>query len=97
MIGGFTYRGTLVPLLANRYIFGDLFGSTGSGRLFYAFLANGVIHEFRMGQQNPLLASFLKGFGQDDGGELYVMIDSNIGPSGTGGKILKIVQAREEP
>ena len=97
VIGGFTYRGTLVPLLANRYIFGDLFGSTGSGRLFYAFLANGVIHEFRMGQQNPLLASFLKGFGQDDGGELYVMIDSNIGPSGTGGKILKIVQAREEP
>ena len=28
VIGGFTYRGTLVPLLANKYIFGDLFGST---------------------------------------------------------------------
>lgn len=97
VIGGFTYRGTLVPLLTNRYIFGDLFGSTGSGRLFYTFLSNGVIHEFRMGEQNPLLGSFLKGFGQDDSGELYVTIDSNIGPSGTGGKVLKIVQAREEP
>jgi glucose/arabinose dehydrogenase len=95
VIGGFTYRGSLVPLLANRYIFGDLFGSTGSGRLFYTFLGNGVVHEFRMGPQNPLLGSFLKGFGQDDSGELYVMIDSNIGPSGTGGQVLKIVGARE--
>ena len=87
----------MVPLLANRYIFGDLFGSTGSARLFYTFLGNGVVHEFRMGQQNPLLGSFLKGFGQDDSSELYVMIDSNIGPSGTGGKVLKIVEAREQP
>src|SRR4030095_4344190 len=91
VIGGFTYRGTLVPLLANRYIFGDLFGSTGSGRLFYTHLGSGDVLEFRLGPQNPLLGSFLKGFGQDDSAELYVMIDSNIGPSGTGGQVLKIV------
>ncbi len=95
VIGGFTYRGTLVPLLANRYIFGDLFGTTGSARLFYTYLANGAILEFKMGPQNPLLGSFLKGFGQDDSGELYVMIDSNIGPSGTGGQVLKIVGASQ--
>jgi len=41
-----------------------------------------------------LLGSFLKGFGEDDAGEIYVLIDSNIGPSGTGGKVLKIVQAQ---
>jgi glucose/arabinose dehydrogenase len=97
VIGGFTYRGTRVPLLANRYIFGELFGTTGSGRLFYTFLGNGPIFEFQMGEPNPLLGSFLKGFGQDDGGELYVMIDSNIGPSGTGGKVLRIVRAEEQP
>jgi glucose/arabinose dehydrogenase len=97
VIGGFTYRGTLVPLLANRYIFGDLFGSTGSGRLFYTYLGNSAIFEFQMGQPNPLLGSFLKGFGQDDSGELYVMIDSNIGPSGTGGKVLKIIRAKNQP
>jgi glucose/arabinose dehydrogenase len=97
VIGGFTYRGTQVPLLANRYIFGDLFGSTGSGRLFYTHLGNGPILEFQMGDPNPLLGSFLKGFGQDDSDELYVMIDSNIGPSGTGGQVLKIVQAEEQP
>jgi uncharacterized protein (TIGR03118 family) len=36
------------------------------------------------------LGLFLKGFGQDAAGELYVMGSTNIGPSGTGGKILKI-------
>ena len=97
VIGGFTYRGTLVPLLANRYIFGDLGGNAGSARLFYTYLGNGAIFEFQMGQHNPLLGSFLKGFGQDDSGELYVMIDSNIGPSGTGGKVLKIIGARDQP
>jgi uncharacterized protein (TIGR03118 family) len=34
---------------------------------------------------------FLKGFGQDAAGELYVMGSTNIGPSGTAGKVLKIV------
>jgi hypothetical protein len=97
VIGGFTYRGTLVPLLANRYIFGDLFGTTGSARLFYTHLGNGPILEFQMGEPNPLLGSFLKGFGQDDSDELYVMIDSNIGPSGTGGQVLKIIGATDLP
>ena len=97
VIGGFTYRGTLVPVLSARYIFGDLFGTTGSARLFFTYLANGVIYEFQMGNPNPLAGSFLKGFGQDDAGELYVMIDTNIGPSGTGGQVLKIVQAKSLP
>src|SRR5439155_423579 len=67
VIGGFTYRGTLVPLLANRYIFGDLGGNAGSARLFYTYLGNGAIFEFQMGQHNPLLGSFLKGFGKNHG------------------------------
>jgi glucose/arabinose dehydrogenase len=97
VVGGFTYRGTLVPLLANRYIFGDLSGNAGSARLFYTYLGNSPILEFQMGPQNPLEGQSLKGFGQDDANELYVMIDSNIGPSGTGGKVLKIVEAQNQP
>jgi hypothetical protein len=50
-----------------------------------------------MGEPNPLLGSFLKGFGQDDSDELYIMIDSNIGPSGTGGTVLKIIGATDLP
>ena len=50
-----------------------------------------------MGQHNPLEGSFLKGFGQDDRGELYVMIDSNIGPSGTGGKAYENRPSEHQP
>ena len=50
--------------------------------------------EFQFGAQNPLLGSFLKGFGRDDAGEVYVLIDSSMGPSGTGGKVLKITKAK---
>jgi glucose/arabinose dehydrogenase len=95
VIGGYIYRGTKLPLLAGKYIFGDLFGpGPGSGRLFFTTLQTGVIREFQY-QQNPLAGSFLKGIGRDDTGELYFLIDSNIGPSGTGGKVLKIVQATQ--
>ena len=86
VIGGFTYRGALAPLLSGKYVFGDLLGSGGFGRLFYTDLTSGVILEFQFGAQNPLLGSFLKSFGRDDAGEIYALIDTNIGPSGTGGK-----------
>ena len=38
-----------LPLLANRYVFGDLAGNAGSARLFDTYLGNGPIFEFRMG------------------------------------------------
>lgn len=98
VIGGFVYRGVLAPALTGKYVFGDLAGPAGSGRLFYSNLTSGMIEEFRLGgQRNPLLGSFLKGFGQDDAGEIYVLIDSSIGHSGTGGQVLKIVQATNQP
>lgn len=93
VIGGYVYRGALAPALAGKYVFGDLFGSTGSGRLFYSDLTAGTIFEFKPGAQNPLAGSFLKGFGRDDAGEIYVLADTNIGPSGTGGQAFKINRA----
>jgi plastocyanin/glucose/arabinose dehydrogenase len=90
VIGGFIYRGALLPALSGKYVFGDL--ALGSnGRLFYSDLTNGVIQELRLGTQDAPLGLFLKGFGQDSNGELYALADSNVGPSGTGGKAFKIV------
>lgn len=96
VIGGYVYRGSLAPLLTGKYVFGDLFGpAQGCGRLFFTNLTSGTILEFHLGgQQNPLLGTFLKGIGRDYAGEIYVLVDSNIGPSGTGGKVLKIVGAQ---
>ena len=93
VLGGYVYRGALAPALAGKYVFGDLFGSSGAGRLFYSDLPQGPILEFKPSGQNPLTGSFLKGFGRDDAGELYVLVDTNIGPSGVGGQAFKITRA----
>ncbi len=98
VIGGFVYRGTLAPILSGRYVCGDLAGPAGSGRLFFSNLTSGMVEEFDLaGQRDPSLGSFLKGFDQDDAGEIYVLIHSNIGPSGTGGQVLKIIEAESTP
>ena len=92
-IGGFVYRGRLAaPVLKGQYVFGDLFG-TASGRLFFSDLGAGTIFEFQIGADDESLGAFLKGFGQDAQKEIYVLSDTNIGPSGTGGEVRKIVSA----
>jgi plastocyanin len=94
IIGGFVYRGKLAaPVLTGKYAFGDLApaGAT-SGRLFFSDLANSIF-EFRIGAQDVPLGAFLKGFGQDAANEVYVLDDTNIGPSGTGGEVRKIISA----
>src|SRR4029434_8663296 len=48
----------------------------------------------QFGAQNLLVGSFLKGFGRDDAGEIYILIDSSIGPSGTDGTVSKITKAK---
>lgn len=62
--------------------------SVNGGRLFFTNLQDGVIREFQI-EQSPLIGSFPKGVGRDDAGELYLLIDSNIELSSTGGKALK--------
>jgi nicotinamide mononucleotide (NMN) deamidase PncC len=39
------------------------------------------------------LGAFLKGFGQDLNGEIYVAVSGISGPSGTTGKVYKLVPA----
>jgi glucose/arabinose dehydrogenase len=82
VIGGFVYRGSRIPELAGRYLFGDfsrLFkfpsGPHDYGRLFHVQpLAEGLapIREFQIADGNQLTIALL-GWGQDAAGELYVM------------------------
>jgi glucose/arabinose dehydrogenase len=99
VLGGFVYRGSAVQALPGKYVFGDLVApGTTSGRLFYLDDLNAsVIREFRIGNDERSLGLLLKGFGQDASGELYVLADTNIGPTGTTGRILKIVPAPASP
>ncbi|MCE7982183.1 MAG: CHRD domain-containing protein [Caldilinea sp. CFX5] len=73
VIGGFVYRGSKLAGLNGVYIFGDWSRSFGTplGRLFYLTPTN-AIREFRL-QGASSLPLFVHGFGQDTGGELYVL------------------------
>ena len=101
--GGFVYRGTDIPELFGKYVFGDLAIRGGGGqprvdgRLFYADLEDGTIHEFLLPQfPNDQLPNSLTvhGFGEDGFGELYAMV-TNTPPNGTGGIIYKFVLVPE--
>ncbi len=91
VIGGFVYRGSQVPVLQGRYVFGD-WGSFGapSARLFMLD-PNFVINELRIGLADRPTGFWLRGFGQDAGGELYVFGSTVLGPRGATGQMFKIV------
>jgi glucose/arabinose dehydrogenase len=94
--GGFVYRGTAIPELYGKYVFGDLAirgGPRVDGRLFYADLTTGIINEFLLpqfpGDQLPNQLT-VHGFGEDGAGELYAMV-TNTPPNGTGGIVYKLI------
>lgn len=99
VLGGFVYHGTAVSALIGKYVFGDLVApGSSTGRLFYLDdLNSSAIRELRIGNDERSLGLLLKGFGQDANGELYVLADTNIGPTGTTGRVLKIVPAPPSP
>jgi glucose/arabinose dehydrogenase len=93
--GGFVYRGSAIPELVGKYIFGDLALRTNpvrvDGRLFYADLDQGTINEFLLPQfagdkiPNGLT---VHGFGEDASGEIYAMVTNTTAdgtpPAGSG-------------
>lgn len=92
VVGGFVYHGSLLPQLSGKYIFGDFsnssFAGPANGRLFYADLVSGQVNEFSM---TTPLGMWLKGFGEDANGEIYVMASRNLGPAGNTGVVFEIV------
>jgi len=93
VVGGFLYRGEDVPELEGEYVFGDFSTVFTSplGRLFHADLSTGEILELRIGLQDAPLNLFVKGFGRDDQGELFLLAGPNLGPFGNFASIFKIV------
>ena len=79
VVGGFVYRGSKIPELRGKYVCADL-----TGFLFVADLETGKIAK--------LIDSgiFIKGFGEDDDGEIYALGSPELGPSGADGMVLAI-------
>jgi len=96
VVGGYVYRGTQIPALQGRYVFGD-WGSFGapSARLF-TLDPNFIIEELRIGLADRPTDFWLRGFSQDADGELYVFGSTVLGPSGDTGVVLKIVPSNKQ-
>jgi len=99
--GGFVYRGTAIPELYGKYVFGDLAlrssPARADGRLFYADLVTGEIKEFLLPQfDNGVLPDGLTvhGFGEDGSGELYASV-TNTPSNGIGGIVYRIAPVPE--
>ncbi len=102
IVGGNVYRGTALPQLQGRYVFG-IFSQGGSGatganaKLYVAkSAASGLwsFDELTMKDYPTNLGYYLKGFGQDLSGELYITLTGVQGVSGTTGKVYKLVAAQ---
>lgn len=96
IVGGFVYRGVRFPCLGGLYVFGDFSADFGpTGQLYYMKETSPGVHdifEFKLGLDDHLLGLFLKGLGQDEQGELYVLTSTALGPTGTTGEVYRLKQ-----
>ena len=102
VIGGNVYRGSAIPELEGKYVFGSwsVSWSTARGQLFIATpgsLDGGLwTMQALPNTENNLgrLDGAVLSFGEGPDGELYVLMTGEIGPQGNTGAIWKIVPAQ---
>ena len=97
VVGGHVYRGHAVRALDGMYIFGGAATSATipGGRLFAARPMGAGLWPMAelLIDGTQRLEHVVKGFGQDDRGEVYVLGSQVLGPTGTTGKVFRIVRA----
>jgi len=96
VVGGNVYRGTSIPFLYGKYIFGILSGSEdeAAGKLLLGKpKASGLwgYEQLELKSYPQDLGQYVKSFGQDLGGEIYVMTSLQLGPQGNTGRVYKLV------
>ena len=96
ILAGYVYRGSASPCLVGTYVFGDFsrdFGLTGSLYYLVEPIENEFeIHEMRIGPDGTGLGRYLKGLGEDEEGEIYALVSSDLAPTGNSGEVLRIKQ-----
>lgn len=97
VIGGNVYRGNNIPGFRGKYIFGTYAQTTTApdGELFIAQPTGNSwsYNEVNIKSHPNDLGYYLKGFGQDRDGEIYLTVATSGGPSGTTGKVFKLIPA----
>ena len=95
IIGAAMYRGTNYPELVGNYVFGDFSTSFAApdGHLYYLSETRSNIWErfaFTLSPSNAPLGRFVKSFGEDQAGELYLLSTTSLGPTGTSGDVRRL-------
>jgi hypothetical protein len=104
VIGGFVYRGSQSPSLVGTYVFGDFAQQfvLPSGSLYFVaepVPGNFEIRRFRITEGDIPYGLFLKGFGEDEDGEIYACGSTALAPFGDTGVVERIVvvEGRQSP
>jgi glucose/arabinose dehydrogenase len=101
IIAGQFYRGNDIHGLQGKYIFGTFSQTptTPNGELFVT-LGHGPglwdYEEIELASHPGDIGYYLKGFGQDTEGEVYLTVSSILGPAGNTGKVFKLVMVKEK-
>ncbi|MEE9533796.1 MAG: PQQ-dependent sugar dehydrogenase [Acidimicrobiia bacterium] len=96
VVGGFVYRGSRSPSLVGTYVFGDFAQEfvLPSGSLYFLIEpvpGNFEIRRFRITEDDLPYGLFLKGFGEDEEGEIYACGSVELAPFGDTGVVERIV------
>ena len=92
--GGFVYRGSAIPAMQGKYIFGDYGSTSGAsdGRMMGLEETSPLSGVFTLtqaipflGTANPIVGQRILGLGEDEGGEIYVGMKTNAGVLQLGG------------
>jgi glucose/arabinose dehydrogenase len=99
VVGGNVYRGTTLPGFYGKYIFGFLSATFDGpqGKLVVGNPSASGLWSFEVLHPKSFpnnLGIWLKGFGQDQQGEVYVTGAPQLGPQGRTGKVYKLVPAQ---
>ena len=95
IVGGHVYRGDDIPDFEGQYIFASFAKAfSPTGELFIAQPAGAGLWDFfeiDLASYSDHIGHFVKGFGQDNEGEIYVTATTALGPTGNTGKVFKLV------
>ena len=98
LVGGNVYRGSALPQLSGDYVFGDWSREEEEpdGSLFAAKPRKAGLWKLQQlqvaGRPERRLGHFVIGFGQDLAGEMYVLTSDQAGPTGTTGRVYRLVR-----
>jgi glucose/arabinose dehydrogenase len=97
VVGGHVYRGTSLPDLDGRYVFGDWsqsFGEPGGRAFVVTERRDDFIWHFSelhfTNRPGGRLGHFLLGFGRDLDGEIYILASDRNAPQGTTGVVYRL-------